>query len=74
MRGTGSLAGNPDLLHSTRAERSGLIGPLFEAWSVAESQNIKGGMLTMHIDNTLVFEHGNPTAPGEGIPRQHVRD
>ena len=60
FRGAGPVDGDPDFLHSTRAERSANIAPLYVAWCLAKEYNIMKGKLTMHVDNTASFLDRDP--------------
>jgi len=69
FRGAGPVDGDPDFLHSTQAERSANIAPLYVAWCLAKEYNITKGKLTMYVDNTASFLEGDPPHQGEGALR-----
>ena len=74
MFGAGPVDGDPAFLNSTRAERSGFIGPIFAIYQIAKKFNLRQGKLTMHVDNISSFLQGDPPRPGEGILRHHCGD
>ena len=69
IRGAGPVDGDPEFLHSTRAERSAFLAPLYVAWSLAKEYDLNTGNITMHVDNTSSFQEGDPPRPGEGALR-----
>jgi len=66
MRGSGPVDGDPETMKSTRAERSGFLGPLHVVTLLAKRYNVKHGGVTMHVNNTSSFQQGDPPKPGEG--------
>ena len=74
MRGSDPVDGDPEFLNSTRAERSGFLGPIFAVHQIAKKFDLRQGKLTMHVDNISSFPQGNPPQPGEGVLRHHCGD
>ena len=74
MSGAGPVDGDPEYINSTRAEKSGFIGPLHAIHAIAKKIDLRKGKLTMHVDNTSSFQNGDPPRPGEGALRHHCGD
>ena len=74
MSGAGPVDGDPEFLNSTRAERSGFLGPIFAASQIAKKFNLRQEKLTMQVDNISSFQQGDPPKPREGALRHHCGD
>ena len=74
MSGAGPVDGNPEYLNSTRAERSGFLGPIFAVYQIAKKFELRQGKITMHMDNISSFQQGDPPKPREGAQGHHCGD
>ena len=74
MRGADPVDGDPEYINSTRAERSGFIGPIHAIHEIAKKFDLRQGKLTMHVNNISSFQKGDPPRPGEGVLRHHCGD
>ena len=72
--GAGPVDRDPDTMNSTRAERSGFLGPLHTVTLLAKRYNAKHGGITMHVDNTSSFQQGDQSKLREGALRYQCGD
>ena len=74
MHGEGPIEGNPNTLHSTRAERGATIGCLWTITKLAKQYILKKGICTLFIDNQGSYKQGNIPEQGKGPFRHLTKD
>ena len=73
MYGEGPVDGDPNTMHSTRAERGATVGCLWAITKLAKKYTLKEGECTLHIDNQGSYKQGHIPEKGEG-PYRHLTD
>ena len=74
IQGSGPVDGNIKSMNSTRAERAGLLGPLFNTLGLAQEFQLGEGTLHMHVDNMGAYGNGNAPQRGEGTFKHVIQD
>ena len=64
MEGGGPIDGNPETMHSTRAERGATIGCLWAITKMAKKYKVRKGACTLYIDNRGSYGQGRILVAG----------